>query len=548
MKVRGLFALVIFGSTFLFLASGASGEQDYAQKPVPTKEIFSQGRAIYQKQCLVCHGGSGAGDGKAAYLLYPKSRDFTRNEFRLVSTNDMQVTDEDLFRAITRGMPGSAMPSWSHLSENERWALVYYVRYLAELNNFKQSGEITDEMLKKEVPWPVLQKMLTKEIDPESLVKVTPEPKVTEERLKLGRELFVKGCVACHGLQGKGDGQQMMKDSAGLPLKPRDITAGIFKGSSSSEDLYYRIAGGIPGSPMPGYQAAFTDEEIWNLIHYVQTLSTPEAEKRSRVQHLRITAKRVGEVATDPLAEQWSTVEPVFVALMPLWWRDERIEGLQVKVLHDGKKIVFHLSWKDGTRDDSTVAIQSFSDGVAIQFSEGKDLPTFAMGGAESPVTIWNWKAAWQEDLKEHKDIETAYPHTAVDWYESQKNYELGSHMEMADTKTRFHDPKFITGWGAGNPLSDPERKSAGEESMAKGLGTLTAQKPKLEPIEVRGVWKDGTWQAVFVRDLKALEKGALEFRPGESLSVAFAAWDGSKKDRNGQKEVSIWNELVLEK
>ena len=83
---------------------------------------------------------------------------------------------------------------------------------------------------------------------------------------------------------------------------------------------------------------------------------------------------------------------------------------------------------------------------------------------------------------------------------------------------------------------------------MAKGFGTLTAQKPKLEPIEVHGVWKDGVWQAVFVRDLKVSEKGALEFKPGGSLNVAFAAWDGSKKDRNGQKAVSVWDELVLEK
>ncbi len=532
-----VFVLVVF-----------TNAQAQAQKPSPNEKIFEEGKKVYQKQCAVCHGATGQGESLASYLLYPKPRDFSRNEFRLVSTNDMQATDEDIFKAITRGMPGSAMPSWNHLSENERWALVYYVRYLAEINNFKQSGEITDEMLKKEVPWPIIQKMLTKVIDPESLIKVTPEPKVTEERLKLGRELFVKGCVACHGLQGKGDGQQMMKDSAGLPLKPRDITAGIFKGSSSSEDLYYRITGGIPGSPMPGYQAAFTDEEIWNLIHYVQTLSTPEAENRFRVQHLRITAKRAGEVATDPLAGQWSTAEPVLVVLMPLWWRDARLEGLEVKALHDGKKIAFHLSWKDATKDDSAVAIQSFSDGVAIQLSQGKDLPTFAMGSAESPVTIWNWKAAWQEDLKEHRDIETAYPHAAVDWYESQKNYKLGSQIEMADTKTRFHDPKFITGWGSGNPLSDPERKSAAEESMAKGIGSLTAQKPKVEPVDVHGVWKDGVWQTVFVRDLKVSEKKALEFRPGESMSVAFAAWDGSKKDRNGQKEVSIWNELVLEK
>ena len=358
----------------------------------------------------------------------------------------------------------------------------------------------------------------------------------------------MKGCVACHGPLGKGDGQQVMKDGAGYPIRPRDLTAGTFKGSSSSEDLYYRIAGGIPGSPMPGYQLAFKDEEIWNLIHYVQTLSTPEAEKRSHVQHLRLIAKRMAKISVEPLDEQWSKMELVFVVLLPLWWRNERIEGLEVKVLHDGKKIAFHLSWKDATEDDSITAVQSFSDGVAIQFAESKDLPTFAMGSADSPVTIWNWKAAWQEDLKERKDIETAYPHAAVDWYAAQKNYERGTHIEMADTKTKFHDPQFITGWGAGNPLSDPERKSAGEESMAKGFGTLTAQKPKLEPIEVRGVWKDGAWQAVFVRDLKVSEKGALEFKPGESLNVAFAAWDGSKRDRNGQKAVSIWDELVLEK
>src|SRR3989338_2604537 len=428
-----VFALMIFANA-----------QAQAQKPSPNGKIFEEGKKVYQKQCAVCHGSGGAGDGKAAYLLYPKPRDFTRNEFRLVSTNDMQATDEDLFKTIGRGMPGSSMPSWNHLSETERWALVYYVLYLAELNNYKQSGEITEEMLKKEVPWSIVQKMLAKEIDPESQVKVTEEPNVTQERLRLGKELFVKGCAACHGPLGKGDGQQVMKDSEDLPIRPRDLTAGIFKGSPSSEDLYYRIAAGIPGSPMPGYHAAFKDEDIWNLVHYVQTLSTPEAEQRSRVQRIRLMAEKASEISADPQDARWAKIKSVFVALTPLWWRDERIEGLEVKVMHDGGKIAFYLSWKDATEDNSAVVIQSFSDGAAIQFSESKDLPTFAMGSADSPVTIWSWKAAWQEDLKERKDIETAYPHASVDWYEAQKNYKRGTHLEMADTKTKFHDPKFI--------------------------------------------------------------------------------------------------------
>lgn len=546
MRIR----LLVSWMTILILGgswSGARAAQAESAEPLPTPETFSLGKRIYDRHCSACHGSGGRGDGPAAFLLYPKPRDFTKNEYRLVSTNDMQATDEDLFKTISRGMPGSAMPSWSHLGENERWALVRYVRYLTELDRFKQTGEVTEETARRGIPWPTLQKMLTRETDPESRVRPTPEPEVTAERLRRGQELFAKGCAACHGPLGKGDGQQSMKDSAGLPIRPRDLTAGIFKGSSKSEDLYHRIAAGIPGSPMPGYQSAFQDEEIWNLIHYIQTLSSPDAEKRSRVERLRFVAGKTRQVPTDPLDESWAEASPAFVVLMPLWWRDERIEGLEARALHDGRRIAIRLSWKDATRDDSNVAIQSFSDGVAVQWSDDADPPTFAMGSADGFVTIWHWKAAWQEDLAGWKDIETTYPHAAVDWYEAQKNYAHGSPVEMADTQTRFHDPRFLTGWGAGNPLSDPERTSAGEGSVAKGVGTLTVQRSTVEPVEARGAWKDGTWQVIFARDLKPVDKKALEFEAGRPLNVAFAAWDGSKRDRNGQKSVSIWNELILE-
>src|SRR3989338_8152985 len=141
----------VFVKSFLFIVIFSFGGNSYGEeKPVLTKKIFKTGKALYEKQCAVCHGMTGAADGKAAYLLYPKPRDFARDKFRLVSTTNMQATDEDLFKTISQGMPGSAMPPWTALSTKDRWALVYYVRYLSEFENYKTTCEITEEMAGKE--------------------------------------------------------------------------------------------------------------------------------------------------------------------------------------------------------------------------------------------------------------------------------------------------------------------------------------------------------------------------------------------------------------
>ena len=97
-----------------------------------TPELRVRGREIYEKKCAACHGFDGKGEGEAAYLLYPKPRDFVRAYYRMVSTWEGFPTDEDLYFTISRGIPGSAMPAWAHLSEEDRWALVYYVKSFAE--------------------------------------------------------------------------------------------------------------------------------------------------------------------------------------------------------------------------------------------------------------------------------------------------------------------------------------------------------------------------------------------------------------------------------
>lgn len=263
----GLFILMgVFGMM------GSVRAQSVGGKPEPTPELFQLGKTLYEKHCVVCHGIDGAGDGPASSRISRRPRDFTQNKFRLVSTTNMQATNEDLFKSITHGMPGSAMLPRKHLSEEQRWGLVYYVRYLAERKTYVNNSEIAQEVTPEAIPWDVLVKMLRKEIKPESLIQVPEEPVITSEGLVKGRELYVMACADCHGNEGKGDVVQKMLDSSGYPIRPRDLKAGIFMRNSSSEELYYRIIGGLPGTPMPSYQGVFTDKELWDLIHYVQTI------------------------------------------------------------------------------------------------------------------------------------------------------------------------------------------------------------------------------------------------------------------------------------
>ncbi|MCG8075852.1 MAG: c-type cytochrome, partial [Candidatus Thiodiazotropha taylori] len=59
------------------------------------------GKQLYQLRCEVCHGESGAGDGIAADLMYPKPRDFSLGLFKYkTSPGTLLPRDEDLFNTI----------------------------------------------------------------------------------------------------------------------------------------------------------------------------------------------------------------------------------------------------------------------------------------------------------------------------------------------------------------------------------------------------------------------------------------------------------------
>lgn len=95
-----------------------------AATPPPSPSLLALGKVTYAQECAACHGTDGRGKGVAAALMDIKPRDFVAAKYRLVSTWERLPTE-------TRGLPGTAMPSWKHLSERQRWGLVYYVKSFA---------------------------------------------------------------------------------------------------------------------------------------------------------------------------------------------------------------------------------------------------------------------------------------------------------------------------------------------------------------------------------------------------------------------------------
>jgi mono/diheme cytochrome c family protein len=496
------------------------------------------GKQLFGNYCAPCHGEKGDGNGPAARFLYPKPRNFGEAKFRLASTLNGIPSDDDLMRVITRGMPGSAMFPFSHLAEDERRALVAQVRSLihsATTDRVKtESAERGEPLEGAELVETVND--LTKQGQPFEIPSSLPAS--SPASVARGQTLYAATCANCHGEKGKGDGGQDQRDANGMPTRPRDFTRGIFKGGREPERLYARIRFGMPGTPMPA-SLQYTPEQMGDMVNFILSLSDPSAQGRVEHKRQRLVAKKsVKPLGGNGSDEDWRTAEAVPVVVSPLWWRNYDEPELRVAALHDGETLAIRFTWRDATRDDSPVRPQEFDDMASLQLFKGKPEPFLGMGDANGPLDVWLWRARWLTDA----DVDSVYPNMAVDIYPLEKTA-AGARPHAAANQP----PEFLTARAAGNLTADTAGDIRGSDLQAKGFGTLTMRPRVSQDVRSSGSWKDGSWTVVFRRPLQVKDNGGISLSPGDKLSIAFAIWDGSAGDRNGQKLVSIWHDLELE-
>ncbi len=89
-------------------------------------------QGLFRKHCVDCHALAGSGAGPASLFQNPYPRDFRHGVFKWKSTErSAKPLRRDLAELLRRGVPSTAMPSFSLLGDEDVEALVDYVIYLS---------------------------------------------------------------------------------------------------------------------------------------------------------------------------------------------------------------------------------------------------------------------------------------------------------------------------------------------------------------------------------------------------------------------------------
>ncbi len=123
--LAGALSLVCVTAVFAGQAKPAAS----AKPAAATAESIANGAALFKRQCVMCHGATGAGDGAAAKTLKGK----------LPPLNDKatmsKLTDEQIHEAITNGKKteiGNMPALGKRLKPEEITDIVNYARTLAK--------------------------------------------------------------------------------------------------------------------------------------------------------------------------------------------------------------------------------------------------------------------------------------------------------------------------------------------------------------------------------------------------------------------------------
>jgi hypothetical protein len=223
-----------------------------------------------------------------------------------------------------------------------------------------------------------------------------------------------------------------------------------------------------------------------------------------------------GDLPTAPEDAAWAKVPPMTLPLSgqvitrPVW-PEPTARALTVRSVHNGSDIAFLLEWQDNTKNDRLTP-GTFRDGVAIGLPLGDAPAFFCMGQLYHYINIWHWKADWQSDI---------------------------------DRRAARSNDKQREGVRTFEVI--PRRVSSVEDLIGGGFSTLTT-KEKQGRVQGKATWKDGVWRVVMRRPLGAEEQdNEAKLVPGRVQTVSFAVWNGENKERNGQKAVAPWFQLVID-
>ncbi len=528
--------------------------------PFPAEKIEA-GKRVYFTKCVWCHGVNGSGDGPGADRLWPRPRNFNAGTFKIrhTASGELPLIDVDLLQTVTHGLPGSAMPSWEGiLNEEQRKDVLAFVTAELVQDRSWQDDEFEELHILE------LEKLAGAKVP------------ASAESIKRGSELVVENkCIECHGVEGRGDGNAFnLKDDWGFSIQPADWhKCWNFRGSRQDaynvKNIFRTFSTGINGTPMPSFADNTTVEDRWHIANYVNHLC--ERDKDVDIAGGAVTDEIAAELLSakprgiDPLTDKpkvnfvipskFAEGELPVDEHDPRWyderWKKEgrRIVAIGGQITHKPRNFVNRIDdiWVQSLYNETDVTLMFRWDDRTKSIQEGD------VDWDPYEVNLKDYGIVEQEPGGSQFADDGTHPESIAAKQTSYQVFNDGLAFQMPIKYQELpapRKPRYF--WGdEGFPVDIAKWTADGNLNAYQGQGwdvDLEDRDDFTEKLKlVKAEWKDGRWTVIISRPLKADYEEDTYIELGKYIPINFFVWDGHNGDVGRKMGVSAFYYLVLE-
>lgn len=195
--------------------------------------------------------------------------------------------------------PGSLMPSFSYLKDDEMRDLIAYLQTLGRERELEarqrglvaqqQTGSTKGEF--KETPQHTGNEEGAAQKTPVTWLEAPQELRDEWKRISKnvdtnnsaiansGRGIYMQNCAVCHGVTGRGNGPI----SSSMIKKPANLTRPFYKAYTDAL-FYWRVKEGVAGTRMPRWGRSLSEQQMAYLVAFIKTLPVDPSTASGQVE------------------------------------------------------------------------------------------------------------------------------------------------------------------------------------------------------------------------------------------------------------------------